>query len=76
MKKNITCADLPQLVTREGWQGPKPSLHCLVCGERFSANAGDYFNLPNNYVLSHCGKPMILATEKTVLEPWEANKSC
>jgi len=67
----ITYADLPQLVTRDGWKGPRPFLCCLECGAHFSANADDYWDVADDHVFTHCDKPMNLATEKTTLEPWE-----
>lgn len=55
------------LVAQTGTPFPRPFLHCAVCGERFSADLGDYFAADPETVLRCCGEPMRLVTAKTVL---------
>lgn len=54
------------LRNQAGEPGPHPFLYCGECGARYSANAGDYWNVPKDRpVECECGEPMILALEKT-----------
>ena len=52
-----------------GTAGPRPCLHCQICGDEVSADAGDYgyFNgfMPDD-VFTHCERPMVLVFKKTV----------
>jgi len=74
----VKIKDLPDLVTRDGWRGPRPFLYCNNCGERRSANWGDYFQCdPEQFIecgtclgLNNSHEPMELATEHVVLVPW------
>ena len=43
-------------------------LYCIICGNKCSANKGDYFNMSDSYVFECCNKPMILATETTIMK--------
>ena len=45
-----------------------PFLYCQQCGSEASANAGDYWNLPDDHVFMCCGSPMRLVTKKTTYE--------
>ena len=47
-----------ELVNQVGQAGPRAILHCRECGGEFSANAGDYFQLPKDHVMRCCGKPL------------------
>lgn len=38
-------------------------LYCDLCGAEYSANSGDYWNLPDDYVFKCCDEPMMLATK-------------
>jgi len=62
----VTVKDLKNQI---GKRGPHPVLHCTVCGEDNSANSGDYFMTPDDYVFRHCGEPMVLATRHVVYRP-------
>lgn len=46
----------------------KKILHCLVCDAEFSGNAGDYWNVPDNYVFKCCGVSMELVTKQVTIE--------
>lgn len=35
-------------------------LYCIKCGEGFSATRGDYFAVPPDEPLAHCGYDMVL----------------
>ena len=39
---------------------------CNVCGSECSANAGDYWNYPDNHVFTCCGKVMSIVTKHIV----------
>ena len=46
--------------------GDHKILHCPNCGAEYSGNAGDYWNLPDDYVfICECGQEMELV-EKIV----------
>lgn len=66
----ITLADLPELVTREGYKGPRPLLYCSICGAEWSADAGDYLSLAPDYQFTCCDEPMELATKEVRYVPW------
>ena len=66
----ITVADLPKLVTREEWKGPIPFLYCSICDHESSANAGDYWHLPDDHEFWHCHFPMELVTRGVRYVPW------
>ncbi len=51
VKKNLK----DQVLTND-----KAIMLCRKCGAIFSANAGDYWNLPDSYVFKHCGRTMEL----------------
>ena len=42
-------------------------LHCTVCGAEYSGNAGDYWNVPENYVFKCCDTEMELVTKKILI---------
>lgn len=44
-------------------------MYCPNCFQEFSANSGDYWNVPENYVFKHCNLTMLLGYKKTVYEP-------
>lgn len=69
----VTVADLPELVGTD--IAPRPMLYCEVCGERYSAERGDYFLYPADHVFTCCDVPMQLVTMHTYVEPWE-NTPC
>ena len=70
--KQLTVKDLPELVTREPFKGPKPILACQgECGGEFSASRGDYWNVPEDTFMTCCGKPMILVTKHTIYRPYK-----
>lgn len=71
----ITVADLPELVTREGYQGPRPILRCSACGVEFSADVGDYFSLTPDYEFKCCNEPMELVTREVRFIPWKKQES-
>jgi hypothetical protein len=39
-------------------------LYCEICENLFSANKGDYWNLPENYVFKCCDCEMLLVVLK------------
>jgi hypothetical protein len=57
-----------QLEDQIGMSGPRPSLYCAECGETYSANAGDYFIWPDNYIFECCDELMVLVIKRTVFE--------
>ena len=50
--------DLPKKPT------PDIMLYCDICGSESSALAGDYFQLPGDYVFKCCGYPMWLVRKE------------
>jgi len=52
-----------------GTARPRPLLLCRECGAEYSANAGDYWDSPDEHVFECCGEPMELVTRRTVYEP-------
>ena len=44
-------------------------LHCAVCGFQYSANSGDYWNLPDNHDLTCCGESLDLCRQETHVIP-------
>jgi hypothetical protein len=40
-------------------------MFCPICGAEFSANSGDYWNLPDSHEFKHCGKTMLLVNKST-----------
>lgn len=62
--REVTIKDLKdQILTSD-----KSLLYCFGCGVEFSANKGDYWNIPENHIFTHCGENMQLVTKKTVYE--------
>ena len=57
-----------QLKDQIGTDGPRPILYCPFCGGEYSANAGDYWNLPNSHVFTCCGQPVALVVRRTIFE--------
>lgn len=60
-QRPITVADLPDSL---GVPGSRPLLLCDECFTQASADAGDYWNLPADHVLTHCGRPMRLVRKQ------------
>lgn len=59
-------ADLPDLFDSPA---PRPALHCLMCGNSYSAHKGDYFDADPNAVFTCCDQPMQLGTMRNVFTP-------
>lgn len=59
----VQVKDLPDLF---GKRGVRPMLYCELCGAENSADKGDYFNLPPDFVFECCGEPMELVTKHTI----------
>lgn len=57
----ITVRDLKD---QTGMHGPHPFLRCAYCGNRCSANAGDYFAASPDYTFICCGTPMTRVVER------------
>jgi hypothetical protein len=53
-RKNITPVTVGDLVDQIGTPEPRAILYCERCGAEYSANKGDYFMLPNDYVFECC----------------------
>lgn len=51
-----------------GQPEPRPRLKCFVCGEEYSADAGDYFMANPETVFKHHRRNMVLVTKHTVYE--------
>lgn len=49
-----------------GILGSRPILYCGICGNEFSANAGDYWNAKPDHVFRCCGANIILVIKKTI----------
>jgi hypothetical protein len=56
-----TVADLKQ----QSGSGPHPILHCRKCGAEYSANKGDYWNLPATHIFVCCKVPCKLVVKST-----------
>jgi hypothetical protein len=41
-------------------------MYCPDCGSEYSANSGDYWNVPKNYRFKCCDKTMKLIVKKTI----------
>jgi hypothetical protein len=73
MPRLIHVKDLPDLTgTRRS--EPDPSLFCQNCSCSWSANKGDYFNLPKDHIFtcSECKEPLMLVRKRVVIEEVEA----
>jgi hypothetical protein len=57
--KGVTVARLKTLKT-------KASLICLKCHSEYSADAPDYWNIPDDYVFACCGVPNKLIEKVTI----------
>jgi Zn-finger protein len=46
-------------------------MYCPFCFDEFSANVGDYWDVPGNHVFkcSNCKKPVLLGRKRTIYEP-------
>lgn len=44
----------------------KTLMFCPICTSEYSANRGDYWNVPDDYVFKCCNVPMQLVTKQTV----------
>lgn len=62
----IRVSDLPNLTGTKRTE-PDPFLYCEVCGDHYSANAGDYWAVPKDHVFTCCDEPMRLVREVTQL---------
>jgi len=60
----ITVADLKD---HKGC-GPHPFLYCEFCGAEWSANKGDYFTHPLDYVFTCCDENMRLVRKVVTYE--------
>lgn len=65
----VKVKDLPDLLEHIG---PRPMLHCEICGADFSADRGDYFMCHPDYVPECCEEPMQLVTKHTVYRKVES----
>lgn len=63
----VTVADLKDQI---GVPGPHPKLHCPSCGDDYSANAGDYWNVSETkeFRCDNCGTPLVLAVRRVVYD--------
>lgn len=43
-------------------------MFCPICQSEYSANAGDYWYVGDNYVFKCCDNQMILATKETTIK--------
>ena len=48
--------------------GPRPFLKCFQCDRETSGNAGDYWNVPEDYTFMCCDVEMSLVTAQTVYD--------
>ena len=64
-QRAVRVRDLPDETTRN------VHLYCRHCDHAFSATRADYFMLPFDAVLRHCGRNMILAELRTEYVPLE-----
>lgn len=55
------------LKDQTGMLGHRPFLYCECCGAERSANAGDYFMLPDSHVFLCCCQPMRLAIARRII---------
>lgn len=62
--KTVTRANLKNQI---GMIGPRPFLYCEYCGAEYSANAGDYWDLPDTHIFECCGVPNLLVTKQITL---------
>jgi len=56
------------LKDQTGTRGPRPFFLCPKCGNEYSANRGDYFNVPDNHVFKCCGVNSRLVTARRVFD--------
>jgi len=56
---------LANLYDHIGSNKPRPVLHCLQCDADYSANKGDYWLYPQDYVFTCCEEPLTLAYKQT-----------
>lgn len=61
--KVVKCGDLKD----QSGPGPHPVLYCVHCGDEYSANKGDYFDTPEDEVMTcpTCEEPMQLVVKTT-----------
>lgn len=64
MARRVTVADLQQ---QTGTAGPHPFLYCPTCGAEYSANAADYWCLPDDYVFRCCRRNMLHVIRESIL---------
>lgn len=60
--KKVTVNDLRNQI---GAEGPREVLYCSTCGAEYSANQGDYWNVPPSYTFKHCSRYMLLGFKVT-----------
>lgn len=46
-------------------------MYCVICGRESSANAGDYWDLPDEYEFLCCDAIMQIVTKETIYVPVE-----
>ena len=44
---------------------PEPFLYCPICKGRYSANKGDYWYCPEDFIFKCCNTYLVLAKEET-----------
>lgn len=63
----VTVAMLPKLTLASE---PHPFLYCTKCGAEYSANAGDYWNSPDDHKFRCCRRNMVLVVRETRLRDY------
>lgn len=61
-------AQINNLEDQLGQGSTRTIMVCQVCPTEYSAQKGDYWDLPEDYVFTHHAQPMMLAKKKTVIE--------
>ncbi len=56
----------PSLNDPEPGSSEKEIMFCLTCGAEYSANSGDYFNVPDNHTFQCCNRDLQLTTKSVV----------
>jgi hypothetical protein len=64
-RNEVRVSDLKDQI---GTPGPHPFLYCAICAATYSANKGDYFMHPADYVFTCCEENMKLYTSRMVYE--------
>src|SRR3974390_3033734 len=66
--RKITVHDLRNVRKKNGIHNPHPTLFCVECESRFSADPSDYWILPNEHVFECCDRPMRLVIFREVAD--------